>query len=94
MGIPAFIAACLAGFCPPLAVNTWPIITSSTSSLLNLDFFKTYLITSDPSWSALKFFKEPPYVPIGVLAALTITISVNLLFINFKIVLWIKYTKI
>ena len=54
---------------------------------------KTSLITSDPSWSALKFFKEPPYVPIGVLAALTITISVNLLFINFKLILSLKYTK-
>ena len=38
-GIPAFIAACLAG---PWAtqVNTWPIITSSISSLENLIFLK------------------------------------------------------
>ena len=31
-GISALIAACLAGFCPPPAVSTCPITTSSTSS--------------------------------------------------------------
>ena len=55
---------------------------------------KTSLITTEPSLLALKPFKDPLYVPIGVLMALTITTSFDLLIINFKFNLSLKYTKI
>ena len=56
-------------------------ILGKISSLLNLDLFKTSLMTIDPSSSDLIFLNEPLKVPIGVLIAPTITTSINLFFI-------------
>ncbi len=93
IGIPALTDACLAGFWPCPAVKTWPKITSSISSNVKLDWLIKFLITSVPSLSALKFFNEPLYVPIGVRNALTITISCIKLYLfsnSFNIKLYYK----
>ena len=51
---------------------------------ISLDLCMTSLIVRAPNLSALKSFKEPLYVPIGVLKADVITTSSNFLLINYS----------
>ena len=68
-GIPAYIAACLAGACPKFAEQTLPINTSSIALASIVDFSKAALMTIDPSLVAEIDAKLPPKLPNGVLKA-------------------------
>ena len=79
-GIPAYIAACLAGACPKPAETTLPIKTSSTISGDKLIFSKAPFIATAPNFVAGIEDKLPIKLPIGVLATDTITTSFILYF--------------
>ena len=64
---PAPIADCLAGACPKLADNTFPIITSSTLLISTDILSNTDFITTEPNFVAGIRLKEPLNAPIGVL---------------------------
>ena len=81
-GIPAFIAACLAGAWPTPAWTTWPNKTSFTICGDRLILFNEPDIATAPKSTAETFDNEPKKLPIGVLTALTMTTS--LLIIIFK----------
>ena len=72
-GIPEWIEACLAGFCPMPLVSTCPIMISSISSLFNLDLFIDPDITAEPRWWLGTFFKLLLSEPTAVLIADVIT---------------------
>src|SRR6056300_1374224 len=74
LGIPAPIAACLAGACPIPAGRTHPITTSSISSGLMLAFLIAPFIAILPKSGAFSVDKLPWKLPIGVLAIPVITI--------------------
>ncbi|CNV85112.1 Uncharacterised protein [Mycobacterium tuberculosis] len=71
--MPAATAACRAGICPAPAVNTWPMITYSTKDAGTLAFSRAPLMAMAPSSLALKSFREPINLPMGVRAPATIT---------------------
>ena len=65
-GIPAFTAACLAGFCPNPAWITHPIYTSSTCSGCTPARFNASFTTIVPRSGAGIELNIPPIVPIAV----------------------------
>src|ERR1700761_3830674 len=71
--IPAATADCRAGIWPAPAVNTWPMITYSTSEAGTFAFSSAPLIAIAPRSLALKSFSEPISLPTGVRAPATIT---------------------
>src|ERR1700749_5118905 len=71
--IPAATADCRAGIWPAPAVNTWPMITYSTSEAGTFAFSSAPLIAMAPRSLALKSFSEPISLPTGVRAPATIT---------------------
>ena len=93
-GIPASIAACLAGFCPAPPVKTWPIIISFISEALIFDFSIALEIAVEPSLWAETFFKDPPKSPIAVLTAdvMTTPFSLDIIFYNYILIQRIAIT--
>ena len=75
LGIPAPKAACLAGAWPLPACTTFPMSTSSTNSGFRFIRSKAPFMAIDPNFVAGISDKLPKKLPIGVLAALTITTS-------------------
>src|ERR1700753_699358 len=71
--IPAATADCRAGIWPAPAVNTWPMISYSTSEAGTFAFSSAPLIAIAPRSLALKSFSEPISLPTGVRAPATIT---------------------
>ena len=86
-GIPANIAACLAGACPKPAETTFPIKTSSTKAGSKFILFNAPFIAIEPNFGAGMLDKLPIKLPIGVLATDTITTSLVLIFLCFLILI-------
>ncbi len=72
-GTPAYIAACLARFCPSPAEMTFPRMTSSTSPPFRLLRLMASLTTVSPSLAAETRTRLLPNFPMGVLQAERIT---------------------
>src|SRR5207253_2309091 len=66
--MPAFMAACRAGFCPWPAVSTWPRITSSTSSPASFARSRAALMATAPRSCAGRLANAPLNDPTGHLA--------------------------
>ena len=79
-GRPANIAACLAGACPKLACNTFPMYTSFTIFGSIPAFSIAPFIAAAPNFVADTDDKDPPKLPIGVRTADTITTSLIICF--------------
>ncbi len=75
IGRPALIDACLAGFCPWLAVRIWPKMTSETSPPSTLARLRASVMAIFPSSCAGRVESAPLNDPTGVLAALAITMA-------------------
>jgi hypothetical protein len=79
IGIPALSATALeefAGRSPVL--KPWAMMTSSISSPLRPALFIASAMTIVPISQSVTSFKDPPNLPMGILAAPTIKISLNL----------------
>ena len=72
-GIPAAMAACRAGFMPPPACSTLPIMTSSMSALSMPLRWIAPSMTTRPSSLAGTSLSAPPKAPMAVRTPLTIT---------------------
>ena len=84
-GMPAPIAACLAGAWPTPAWSTSPMITYSTSFGSSPARSRAALIAIAPSSGALYPARPPPSFPNGVLAVATMTDRLILLSVTTRL---------
>jgi hypothetical protein len=76
LGIPDLISAWRAGFWPLPAVRTWPRMTSETISGFTPACSSSARMTVAPKSGAATLASEPPNLPMAVLKAPAITMSV------------------
>src|SRR4029077_20433604 len=91
--MPAFMAACRAGFCPWPAVSTWPRTPSSTSLPASFARSRAALMATAPRSCAGRLTNAPLNDPTGVLAAEAITMSVMIFLLQSPDLELVRYSS-